>query len=252
MDPLAPEPFTRLVLLQKGMHLDLMRRRHYFRLLQQPFGFLAREITNADRPSFSLFERFFHGLPGVDEVGVAVHGFPVAVFGEHGFAAREGDGPVHEVEVYVVGAEVGEGGVEGGFDVGGVVSVVPEFGCDEDFGTGDTAFPYGAADGGFGAVAVGFVVSYALDAREEQGDEHAGGVDVGVAGFESFCHGVFLGVLVLPGTEAHGGYRKRGSVGGASGELGWKDIRISAPVLSLNLVLRVAMVRICGVRCLET
>ena len=66
-----------------------------------------------------------------------------------------------------------------------MVRVVPEFGRDEDFGAGDTAFLDGGADGGFGAV-------------------DAGGVYVAVACFQGFCDGCFLCVCILPCSEADG------------------------------------------------
>jgi hypothetical protein len=59
---------------------------------------------------------------------------------------------VHEVEIEVVGSEVLEGSVEGGFHVVWVVRVVPEFASDEEVGTGDAGFLDGAAYCGFGAV----------------------------------------------------------------------------------------------------
>lgn len=34
--------------------------------------------------------------------------------------------------------------------------------------------------------------------------EHAGSIDVLVAGLESFCDSIFLGVFILPSAEAHG------------------------------------------------
>lgn len=133
MNPLAPKPRTRLTLLQVRMHLDLMRRGHHFRLLQQPFHFLAREVGDADGFRFPLLECLLHGFPGIDVVGVAVYGFFIRVFGEHVIAPAEGDGPVHEVEVYVVGIEIFEGGVESGFDVVGVVGVIPAEGVRDGY-----------------------------------------------------------------------------------------------------------------------
>jgi len=59
---------------------------------------------------------------------------------------------VHEVEVEVVGSEVLEGCVECGFDVVGVVRVVPELAGDEELGTGDAGLFDSVADCGLGAV----------------------------------------------------------------------------------------------------
>jgi hypothetical protein len=77
---------------------------------------------------------------------------------------------VHEVEIEIVGSEVLERGVEGGFHVVRVVRVVPEFGRDEEVGAGDAGFLDGGADCGFGAV-------------------DACCVDVAVAGFEGYGDG---------------------------------------------------------------
>lgn len=94
---------------------------------------------------------------------------------------------MHEVEIYVVGTEIGEGGIEGGFDVIGVVTsrmdssvwfvttvsfahlrVVPQLhrsvsdkvvnvgvanlGGDEDFGAGNARLLDSGTDGGFSAI----------------------------------------------------------------------------------------------------
>lgn len=152
MDTLASEPFAGLILLQIGMHLDLMCRGHDLGLLDQPLSLLAREVRDANRLGFPLLVHLFHRFPRVHVVGIAVDGLSLVVFGDHGVASAESDGPVHEVEVHVVHAEVLEGSIEGGFDVRGVVGVVPEFGGDEEGGAGDAGFLDGGAAGGFGAV----------------------------------------------------------------------------------------------------
>lgn len=152
MDTLASEPFAGLELLQVGMHLDLMRRGHNFALLDQSLRLLAREVGDANRLGLSLLIHLLHRFPRVHVVRVSIDGLPLVVFGDHGVASTESDGPVHEVEIHVVGAEILEGGIEGGFDVRGVVGVVPEFGGDEEGGAGDAGFLDGGAAGGFGAV----------------------------------------------------------------------------------------------------
>lgn len=103
-----------------------MRRRHNFRLFQQPLRLLAREIRNSNRLRFSLLKGLLHGFPCVDVVSVTVDDFAVGVFGEHILTPAESDGPVHEVKVDVVSVEVFEGGIEGGLDVVWMVAVVPK------------------------------------------------------------------------------------------------------------------------------
>lgn len=125
MDALASVPFTGVELLQVRMYFDLMGRWDHLRLLQQLLRLLSAEVGDANRLRLALFECLFHGLPCVDEMGVAVDGLAVGVFGEHVVAASESDGPVHEVEIHVVGAEVGEGSIKSGFDVVGVMCIVP-------------------------------------------------------------------------------------------------------------------------------
>lgn len=152
MDTLAPEPFAGVELLQVRMHLDLMRGGHDIGFLDESFCFLAREIRDADRLGFSLLIHPFHRFPRVHVVRVPVDGLSVAIFGDHGAPSTESDRPVHEVEVYVVCAEVLEGGIEGGFDVGGVVGIVPQFGGDEEAGAGDAGFSDGGTTGGLSAI----------------------------------------------------------------------------------------------------
>ena len=60
---------------------------------------------------------------------------------------------MHQVQVEIVGAEIFEGGGDGGVDVVRMVRVVPEFGGYEDFGAGDAGLLDGSANGGLGAVA---------------------------------------------------------------------------------------------------
>ena len=80
------------------------------------------EVADADGADFAgVDEGFQCGVGGeVGGGGVVSDGGGACGFGKRAGAAGEGIGPVHQVEVEVVGGEVGEGGVAGGFDVGRV------------------------------------------------------------------------------------------------------------------------------------
>ena len=153
-------------LLQPGVEFELVRGGDGGGVGEEALEFRVAEVGDADGAGFAGLQARFHGFPGVEVVGGAGEDFVAAVFifGHEGGAPGEGGGPVHEVEVEVVGVEVLERGVEGGAHVVGVVRVVPEFGGDEDFGAGDAALLDGGADGRLSAV-------------------DAGSVDVTVAGF---------------------------------------------------------------------
>ena len=122
---------------------------------EEALDFDAGEVGDADSAGFGgLFEDTFHGFVGVDVVRVAGLDLAVGGFGHGGFPAREGAGPVHEVEVNVVGAQVGERGIKGSFDVVRMVTVVPEFGRDEELGAWNAGFADGGASGAFGAISL--------------------------------------------------------------------------------------------------
>jgi hypothetical protein len=59
---------------------------------------------------------------------------------------------MHEVEVNKVGSEIFERSVKGGFDIIGVVGVVPELRGDEKFTAGNTRILDGVSDGLLGPV----------------------------------------------------------------------------------------------------
>ena len=146
--------FDERALLEPGMEFELVGGGDDAAVGEEAFEFCFREVGDADGFCFSGLKEGFHGAPGFEEVGVAGLDFAIGVFWDEGGGAGEGGGPVHEVEVKVVGVEVFEGGIEGGGDVVGVVGVVPEFGGDEDLGAGDAALLDGFAYSGLGAVAM--------------------------------------------------------------------------------------------------
>lgn len=63
-----------------------------------------------------------------------------------------------------------------------------------------------------------------------------------VACLERLSYRILLGVGILPGPKSNGSYEKE-SIARVTSLIMDENLRISAPVLSLNLVSRVAMVR---------
>ena len=110
---------------------------------------------------------------------------------------------MHEVEIEVVGSEVFERGVEGGFYIVRVVRVVPEFAGDEEVGTGDAGFLDGGAYGGFGAVDA-CCVDMAVAGFEGYGDCSIACVSKRQASCRRAESLRLLSVLVLPGPESNG------------------------------------------------
>ena len=107
------------------MTFYLMDSRNDGSFLDQPLEFTFAEVGNADCAGFPALEAFLHGFVCVDVVAVAGLGLTVGVFREHLLTASEGRGPMHEVEIEVVGSQVFERSVESSFYVIGVVRVVP-------------------------------------------------------------------------------------------------------------------------------
>ena len=111
-------------LLEPGVEFDLVRGGDDGRVLEEALEFRPAEVGDSDCFRLAALEGLLHGFPRVDVVRVA--GLELVGFlGHEGVAAGEGGGPVHEVEVEVVCAEVFERGVESWLHVVGVVRVVP-------------------------------------------------------------------------------------------------------------------------------
>jgi len=145
-----------------------MHRGHNRRLLNQPLELSFAEVRNADRPSLAVLKALLHRSVCIDVVGVARLRLAVAVFREHVVAASEWRGPMHQVEVEIVGAEVFERRIERLLNVIGMVRVVPELCGYEELFARDARLLDGIANGGFGAV----------DAR---------GVDVAITSLQCDC-----------------------------------------------------------------
>ncbi|KAI3477728.1 hypothetical protein L1887_60501 [Cichorium endivia] len=121
------------------------------------------EVGDADVANLALLDHLLHDAVGGHEVarelgvldGVSASGADGA---DHGaVCVHEGDGPVHEVEVEVVCAEVLERVVERLFDVFWVVEAVPELGGDPELVTLDAGLLDAVGDGVLIAVGPGAV-----------------------------------------------------------------------------------------------
>lgn len=130
---------------------DLEGGGHGFGVAQQVHEELAVEVADADGFRQTLAHEFLHRCPCFLDGGRAGDdGF--AVVGEAGRVAVrgvdvfQGDGEVHDVEVEVVDAPVGELLFADGFDAVVVVEGVPELGDEEEVGAFDEAFFDGAGD----------------------------------------------------------------------------------------------------------
>ena len=82
---------------------------------------------------------------------------------------------------------------------------VANLGGDENLGTGNARLLDGGSDGWFSAISVA-TVRHRIFMRFGGSaiNEHASGVDMSVAGLQSFRHSTFLLILILPGPESHG------------------------------------------------
>lgn len=162
-----------------GVQLDLVDRGDNLGrgVVQQNLQVLDAEVGDTNVADLAGGRQLLHLLPGLDEVPVRqVLGLVVGV----GRA-----GPVHQVQVDVVDAQVLEGGVDAVLDA--VVPGVVQLGGNPDLLAGDAGVLDALAN--LGLVAVG-----------------EGGVDVPVALEQGVLDGLtdFVG-LGLPGAQADGG-----------------------------------------------
>lgn len=125
-----------VVLGEEGVCLDLVDGGGDAGGLDDGVEVLDGKVGDTDRLDLALFLEGEEGLVRVDDRDAAVEGGVLAAVGGGGevgeVGALECDGPVDEVEVEVVEAELGERVVEGSLDEGGLVGIVPELGCDEE------------------------------------------------------------------------------------------------------------------------
>lgn len=99
-------------------------------VLQETLGLLPVEIRDADGLDESLLDEVLHSLPGVEVVDVLEDLLAVGPGREQLLALLQGEGPVDEVQVQVVQAEVRQGPAEGGFDGAAAMAVRPELAGD--------------------------------------------------------------------------------------------------------------------------
>lgn len=120
MDAFLLVEICKFHLLQPRMHFHLVSCWDDICLLQQTIELGLAEIGDADGLCFSGLECLLHRLVRFHIVDARRLGLTVTVLGEHVVARLECAGPVHEVEVNVVGLEVFEGSIEGGLNIVGI------------------------------------------------------------------------------------------------------------------------------------
>ncbi len=92
---------------------------------------------------------------------------------------------------------------------------VANLGGDKNLGTGNARLLDSGSDGWFSAISVATVRHRIFKRfRVCAMNEHASGVDMSIAGLQSFRHSTFLLILILPGPKSHGSYET--SVNGCS------------------------------------
>lgn len=78
----------------------------------------------------------------------------IAVLREQFIAASEGDGPVNEVEIHIVGSQILQRSIKRLLNVIRMVRVIPELGGEKDLVSRDAGLLDGAADSRLGSVTV--------------------------------------------------------------------------------------------------
>ena len=149
------------VLHQIRMVLDLQRLRHRLRVPQQVQHQGAVVVADADAAGQARGGERLHRVPRrLEARGCGRHAalgvVPAGWVAGRRVDVLEGDGEVHDVEVEVVDAPVGELLLADGLDPLGVVEGVPELGDEEEVGALHEAVFDGAGDAlaGFDFVAV--------------------------------------------------------------------------------------------------
>jgi hypothetical protein len=149
---------------------------------------------------------------GVGELDLAVGGRPAGRVPHRGVEVLQGDGEVHDVQVKVVDAPIGELLAGDGLDLVGFVEAVPELGDDEELLALDEAVLdcAGYTLAGFDFVAVVWWMLVILNWFFKVGEKRtAGTIEETVASLDGVVDLVGTGVVVdLPETEAHEGHLK--------------------------------------------
>ena len=185
---------------------------------------LGAEVADTDAASQLLVCERLHGGPGFLDGGGAhldlvVGGFPAWGVADGWVDVLQGDGEVHDVQVKVVDAPVGELLAADRLDLVAVVEAVPQLGDDEELLALDDALLDGAGDtlAALNLVAVvwekGVSVNCALGAGSSlfcvPGSLTACAVEQTVTSLDGAVDLVGAGVVVhLPQTEAHEGHVK--------------------------------------------
>lgn len=203
-------------LREVGVMLDLQRGRTNARIPQQIHDQLCRKVTNTDAASELLVHERLHRRPGLLDRGVAelqliVLRHPARRVADRRVDVFQRDGEVHDVQVEVVDAPVGELLAADGFYAVAVVEAVPELGDNEELFTLDETIFDGPRDAlaGFNFVSVVYVSCVSLEILVVfyGGSSTAGAVKQTVSFLDGLVDLVSAGVVVhLPETEAHEGH----------------------------------------------
>ena len=134
-------------LVEVGLTLHLVGHGLDGAPLEDISDLLGVEVGDADALDQPQGHELLHGEPGVGGVDglVEFHG-AVLVLGEGYLAPLEGVGPVDQVEVEILEAEVGQSATTRSLHILGVVLVVPELAGDEDLLPGHARGPDTLAD----------------------------------------------------------------------------------------------------------
>lgn len=145
----------------------------------------------------------------VHEVNVLQDILPIFL-GKEVIAPFPSHRPVYQVEVDIIQLQVGEGSIEGSLDIVGVVLIVPEFGRYKKLFSRHATLLDCSSYSLFGQVSVPRQTKSGQERKSQYADLHSRRVNVAVSYFESFYDGVFLGMLVLPSSEANSGNLRAG------------------------------------------
>lgn len=134
-----------------GVVLDLEGGRADAGVAEQVHQQLGAEVADADAASQLLVDQRLHGGPGLldgglAELDLALGVLPAGRVAHTGVDVLESDGEVHNVQVEVVDAQVGQLLAGDGLDPVAVVEAVPQLGDEEEVLARDDALLDGASD----------------------------------------------------------------------------------------------------------
>lgn len=132
MDTPRRVPLCKLSLLQPRMHLYLVHSRRDLPLLKNPLDFSLVEVAHPNRLHLARLDQLLHRLPRIEVVDIRRLHLSICIFWHELSTGFERSGPMHQVEIDVVGLQGFEGIIEGWLDILGSMGVIPELGGDKD------------------------------------------------------------------------------------------------------------------------